>query len=272
MVYMRISVDFLHKRLVHGINILLFIFSLISFLGTISGILLIFLYRNYGLNTGGHGVDLTVFGWFFYSLVCLIYYSREYRTAIEKRELRRHGWFIILSAFNVFLASLSIASFPLFNLVGDYLFYLILFILGFNVLVIITMLATRSMKNTLILSLVIGSFMIVFVHSPFRTMLPGGKPKLHEITLRYSPEENPAMDTLYISMYYDRFPDRPVTLPLTKSGTDTYEIRMPSYSYIGYLYYRVRTDSGNARHYFSQATGIDSIRLRIPDKTSYRLE
>lgn len=72
-------------------------------------------------------------------------------------------------------------------------------------------------------------------------------------------------------MYYEQFPDRPVTLPMNKSAENTYEINMPSYAYEGYLYYQVRTDSSDAKRYFSQAAGIDSIRLKVPYRTVYQL-
>ena len=270
-VYLRISIDFLRKRFIHKINILLSAFSFLSFLGTVSGILLLFLNRSYGMSTRGHGVDLTVFGWFFFSLVCLIYYIREFRTTIEKKELKKTGWFITLAVFNVFLAAISIASFPLYRHVQGYLFYLIGFILGYNILAIMVLLFTGSMKNTLILALVLGSFMIVFIHSPFRSKLPGGIPKLHQITFQHNPETQPELDKLYITMFYDRFPDKPITLPLRKLGDDGFEITMPSYAYKGYLFYKIRTDSSDAREYFKQATGLDSVRLKVPGEKVYQL-
>lgn len=270
-VYLRISADFFQKRFIHKVNILLSLFSFLSFLGTISGILLIFLNRNYGVSTRGHGVDLTVFGWFFFSLLCLIYYVREYRSTIESKELKKTGWFISLSVFNIFLSSISIASFPLYHYVQGYLFFLILFILGFNFLAIIFLLTSRSMKNTLILSLIIGSFMIIFIHSPFRSKLPGGRPKLHQITLQLSPSKSPDQDKLFISMFYDQFPDKPITLPLRKKGDKHYEITMPSYAYKGYLYYKIEPDSTDAREYFSRVTNFDSVHLKVPKKTIYQI-
>jgi len=270
-VYLRITLDFIRKRFVHRINLLLSVFSSLSFLLTISGILLIFLNRTYGLSTRGHGVDLCVFGWFFFSLLCLIYYVREYRSAIENRELKRFRWFIRLSGFNVFLAAISIASFPLYHQVQAYLFFLILFILGFNLLVFTVLLFTRSLKSTLILSLVIGSFMIVFIHSHFRYKLPGGKPKLHELTLQVNTGEDLSGENLYISMFYDQFPDKPITLPLRKMDDKIYAITMPSYPYRGYLYYAVIKDSLEAKQFFSQAVKLDSIALSVPRKKQYDL-
>jgi hypothetical protein len=272
LVYLRIAVDFLRKRFVQGINRLLSAFGFLSFAGTLAGILLIFLHRNYGVNTNGHGVDLTVFAWFFFSLACFIYYVRERRSAIEKQELQRHSWFIALAAFNLLLSGLSVASFPLYQHVQAYLFFLILFILAFNVLAIGILLLTRSMKNTLILSLVIGSFMIVFIHSPFRSKLPGGKPKLHEITLQYTIKKKQAPEILYISMFYDRFPDKPITLPLIHTGTGRFTICIPSYAYRGFLYYKIRTDSSDAAEFFRTGLHPDSIRLYIPAKTVYELK
>ncbi len=271
-VYLRISIDLFRKRFIHKVNILLSVFSMISFLGTISGILLIFLNRDYGMSTRGHGVDLTVFAWFFYSLVCMIYYIREYRSAIEKKELKKTGYFISLAAFNVFLAAISIASFPLYHFVQGYLFYLIGFILGFNLLTIVVLLFTRSMKNTLILTLILGSFMIVFIHSPFRSKLPGGKPRLHQISLQISTEESIPIEKLYITMYYDRFPDKPITLPLRKSGSGSFGITMPSYAYKGYLYYAVKIDSINAVQYLSQPVDLDSIKINVPHEKTYQLK
>ncbi|MFC2081015.1 hypothetical protein ACFLR8_02275 [Bacteroidota bacterium] len=270
-VYLRISSDFFRKRFVHKINILLSAFSFLSFIGTISGIVLIFLNRNFGTSTRGHGVDLTVFGWFFFSLVCLVYLIREYRSAIDNKETRKFSLMAWLSGFNLFLAAISIASFPLYRQVQAYLFFLILFILGFNSLVLMVLFLTRSMKNTLVLSLVIGSFMIVFIHSQFRQKLPGGKPKLHQLSLQLSPIEKINQDNLYITMYYDRFPDKPITLPLQKMGGTGFGITMPSYAYKGYLYYAIMKDSMDARQYLSRQVNLDSIRLNIPRKKLYPL-
>jgi len=271
LVYLRISFDFYKKRFVSRINLLLSVFSFLSFFGTLSGILLIFLFRNFDVSTRGHGVDLTVFAWFFFSLICLIYYLREYRTSIESGELKKTKWFIALSIFNVFLAAVSIASFPLYRMVSGYLFYLIIFILAFNILALLFLASTRSMKNTLILSLVIGSLMIVFIHSHFRHSLPGGKPRIHQLSFQYSPKAETESGKLYISMYYDKFPDKPITLPLNKTLNGSYQITMPSYAYRGYLYYKVSKDSINEKEFFRMNGSIDSISLKIPKRTNYQL-
>ncbi len=162
---------------------ILSLLAFLSFLGTVSGILLLFLNRNYGVSTRGHGVDLTFFAWFFFSVLCLIYYVREWHLSIEKGESRKIRLFVWISGINVGLAAISVATFPLYHLVKDYLFFFILFLLGFNLVMLLLLLRTRSMINTLIVSLITGSFMIIFIHSQFRSQLPGGKPKLHEYTL-----------------------------------------------------------------------------------------
>jgi hypothetical protein len=271
-VYLRISFDFFSKRNIPKGNTGLSVLALLSFLGTVSGILLIFLFRNFGFNTRGHGVDLTVFGWFFFSLLCLIFYRGESKSAIEPGEIRKMRWLGWLSAFNLILAAISIATFPLYHMVKDYLFFLILFILGFDLLVLVLLFATRSMKNTLAVSLILGSFMIVFIHSHFRTKLPGGKPKLYELTLQVSPQPTLNSDRYYISMYYENHPDRPITLPLSKIGKNLYEITMPSYAYRGYLFYGISKDSTGAAEYFHTTTSIDSILLKIPNKKIYQLK
>lgn len=271
-VYLRISADFFSKRHVRKANIWLAALALLAFVGTISGILLIFLFRNFGISTRGHGVDLTVFGWFFFSTLCLVYYTDEFRSAIEPGEIKKSRWLGWLSGANLFLAAISIASFPLYHLVKNYLFFLILFILGFDLLVLVILFATRSMKNTLAVSLILGSFMIVFIHSHFRTKLPGGKPKLYELTLQVTNDPVESSDKYYISMYYENYPDKPFTLPLRKMGADLHEITMPSYAYRGYLYYGITTDSIVAEEYFRSKPDIDSVLLRIPNKKIYELQ
>ncbi len=271
-VYLRISVDFFSKRHVRNVNIWLSVMALLGFVGTLSGILLIFLFRNFGISTRGHGVDLTVFGWFFFSLLCLVYYTGEFRSAIEPGEIKKMRWLGWLSGSNVFLAAISIATFPLYHMVKNHLFFLILFILGFDLLVLAILFATRSMKNTLAVSLILGSFMIVFIHSHFRTKLPGGKPKLYELTLQVSTDPAESSDRYYISMYYENYPDKPITLPLRKTDSNLYEITMPSYAYRGYLFYGIAADSSGAEEYFRSTPGMDSVLLRIPNKKIYQLQ
>ncbi len=270
-VYLRISIDFFSKRHIPKGNTGLSVLALLSFVGTISGIILIFLFRNFGFSTRGHGVDLTVFGWFFFSLLCLIHYRGEFKSAIEPAVIRKMRWMGWLSAFNVFLAAISIATFPLYHMVKDYLFFLILFILGFDLLVLVLLFATRSMKNTLAVSLILGSFMIVFIHSHFRTKLPGGKPKLYELTLQVAPEPSLNSNRYYISMYYENHPDMPITVPLSKVEDKLFEITMPSYAYRGYLFYSIATDSTGASEYLHTSTSVDSVLLKIPNKKIYRL-
>jgi hypothetical protein len=271
-VYLRISLDFFCKRHIRKVNIWLSLLSLLGFVGTLSGILLIFLSRNFGISTRGHGVDLTVFAWFFFSLLCLIYYTGEFRSAIEPGEIKKMRWLGWLSGSNVFLAAISIATFPLYHLVKNYLFFLILFILGFDLMVLAILFATRSMKNTLAVSLILGSFMIVFIHAHFRTKLPGGKPKLYELTLQITTRPAVISDRYYISMYYENYPDKSLTLPLMKRGNNRFEITLPSYAYRGYLFYGIATDSIGAEEYFRSTPCIDSVLLRIPTKTIYQLQ
>ena len=270
-VHLRISQDFFSKRQIGQRNVWFAVLAALAFLGTFSGILLIFLGRNFGISTQGHGVDLTVFGWFFFSLLCLIHYTGEFKSAIEPVEIRKMRWLAWISGLNVLLAAVSIATFPLYHLVKNYLFFLILFILGFDLLVFIFLFATRSMKHTLAVSLILGSFMIVFIHSHFRTKLPGGKPRLHELTLLYAPEQGSDRERYYVSLYYENHADRPITLPLRKMDESSYGITMPSYAFRGYLYYGISTDSLGAAEYFRNLENVDSILLRIPQKKFYQL-
>lgn len=270
-VYVRISIDFFRERRVRNSHILFTVFAGLTALGMLSGIILLFLNWNFGIDTRGHGVDLTVFGWFFFSLLCLIYYIQEWKSSFDKKEVRRLKLFARISGVSLALATVSIATFPLYALVEERIFFLIGLILGFDTTVLIAMLITRTMKNTLAVALIIGSIMTVFIHSPFRSRLPGGQPKLYGYTIQYSPVNDPDQETVYLYMYYKRFPGNPFTLPLRVQADRNYRISMPSYAFKGYLYYRLEKDSVDAVEYFRQYRTLDSIFIDVPKVKTYEI-
>ncbi len=271
-VHIRIASDFFRERRMKSSNVLLSVFSLLAAIGTISGILLFFLFRNYGINTRGHGVDLTVSGWFFFSLLCLIYYVKEWNTSIEKKEVPRLRLFIWISALHVLLSAVSMATFPFYGSLEPYIFFLIGLVLGFDSVVLIALLVTRSMKSTLAVTLVIGSFMIVFIHSPFREKLPGGKPRMYEYTLQYAPETPVAAEKLYLYMVYKQYPGNPFTIPLRKESDMQYRVHIPSYAFKGYIYYGIGRDSVNAIQVLGQAGQRDSLYINVPGEKIYNLK
>jgi hypothetical protein len=271
-VYLKLSVDFFRERRRGSVNILFSVLTFLGFLGTISGITLIFMNRNYGIDTRGHGVDLTIFAWFFFSIVCLIYYIREFRTSIEPAAMRKNRWFLWIAGLNVFLSGISILTFPLYNKVSGYIFYLIIIILALDILFLIFLLIRRYMNHSLIVALVIGSFMIVFIHSHFRHRLPGGEPKMHMMTIRIIPESMPEQQTLYFYMYYDQFPEHKMTVPMRLSEDNTFTNSWPSYAYKGYLIYLIGTDSLDAKVVFARPDNLsDSIYLEIPKNIEYHI-
>ncbi|KPK87596.1 MAG: hypothetical protein AMS27_02085 [Bacteroides sp. SM23_62_1] len=271
-VYLKLAVDFFRERRYETINILYSVLMFLGFVGTITGIILIFLNRNFGIETSGHGVDFTVFAWFFLSIVCFLYYSREYRTSIDPVAVRKNLRFTRIAGFNLFLSGLSVLTFPLYSLVSGYIFYLITIILVLDILLLIFLLIKRYMNNSLIVAMVMGSFMIVFIHSGFRQKLPGGSPKMHTMTVKVIPENLPEQHTVYLYMYYNRFPEYKITVPMKLSGDSTFTNSWPSYAYKGYLIYLVGKDSLQAnRVIMDNRSKLDSIYLDIPKNLEYHI-
>lgn len=271
-VYLKLAIDFLRERRRGKVNILFSFLTLLGFAGILSGIIMIFLNRNYGIDTHGHGVDLTVFGWFFFSLVCLIYYIREFKTSIDPSALRKNRWFIWIAGLNVFLTGTSVLTFPLYYRVSESIFYLIIVILALDILFLLFLLIKRYMNNSLIVALVISSFMIVFIHSHFRSRLPGGKPKMYTITVKIVPEKKPDQSTLFLYMYYDHFQEYKMTVPMRLAEDNTFTNSWPSYAYKGYLIYLVGLDSLDASQVFTEHNSIlDSIYLNIPKLKEYHI-
>ena len=273
LLYFRVGIDFAREVRSAPANLYLSILAFLSFLGNTSGIILIFLSRNYGINTSGHGPDAMVFGWFFFSVLCLIYFIREYKTSVESPSRRRNNIFIWLSGFNLLLALLSVASFPLYSTVSNYLFYFILLILAFNLVIIIWLAIKKYFKYTLIAALFTGSFMLVFIHSNIRHKLPGGQPTMHTISVNVKPAETVNQQTIYLYFYYDQYPDHKFTIPMRLSPEGYYTNAWPSYPYKGYLVYKTGNDSIDAGRAFSLLPApVDSLYLNIPKIKEYNIE
>jgi len=269
-VFFKIGLDFYREMGRHRTGVLMSLLAMLSFLGTLSGIILIFLQRTMDINTAGHGVDLTVFSWFLFSLLCLIYYSRQRAHSIDPQSKKRNSFLSWISAANIFLASASIATFPLFSMLGDYIFYLIIFILIFDVLVVVIFLIGKYMKNTLAVTLILGSFMIVFIHSHFRQMLPGGNPQMHSINVTINTTSSSADTKLYLYMYFDKYKEHKFVLPMRQIDMGYYANSIPSYAYKGYLVYAIRADSVNASYLFQQdGIMLDSLELNVPKIQDY---
>ena len=214
-----------------------------------------------------------VFGWFFFSLLSFIYFYRDYKTSIEQAPRRRNRLFTWLSAANLVLAITSIATFPLYNKVENYLFYFILFILAFDLVCIIGLAVRRYFKYILIAALFTGSFMLVFIHSPLRQKLPGGQPEMDIISVNVYPAESLDRNTIFLYCYYDQYPGDKFTIPMRRTPAGYYTNAWPSYPYKGYLVYIVGTDSIDAGRVFLQPPGpVDSILLDIPGTREYTIQ
>lgn len=271
-VYLRIGNHLFRERHRHKSGISMSIMAFLSFIGTVEGIILIFLNRNFGMETRGHGVDLTVFSWFFFSLLCLIYYGGQHRHSIDHRAKSRNGFLGWLSGINLFLAMVAIATFPLYAVVSDYIYILIIVILAFDLVSILWLLAGRYMKNTLAVTLVAGSFMTVFIHSGFRSLLPGGKPRMHSITLTAQQDPDRETNRAYLYFYYDKFRDHPFLLPMKKGPDGNFSLTLPSYPYRGYLVFSIRQDSTKpGPQPGKDLMNMDSVLLNVPKQLDYKL-
>lgn len=170
-----LSLDFFRSRRHHPSNIWLGAGSLLSALLVMSGFILFFLVVNYGVNTHGHSVDLMIFSYVLFSLVAFFYFSRQRRLAVESSSTRSYNWFVIFSAVQLFLAILSFLSLPLYAWAVDYIWILIWVILAVDLLSLALLILLR-IRNMIFFVLLALSFMITFIHSPVRRLLPAGEP------------------------------------------------------------------------------------------------
>ena len=169
-----LSFDFFRSRRNHPSNIWFGGGILLGAILVICGFMLFFLVINFGINTRGHGVDLMIFSYLVTSLVLFLYFIRQRRLSLSQEGKKGLTWFILFCGIQLGLSLLSFLSFPFYNWAVDYIWILIWTILGVNIVSLIILLMKRT-RNILFFVLLMLSFMITFIHSPLRRLLPGGK-------------------------------------------------------------------------------------------------
>jgi hypothetical protein len=174
---MLLSSDFFRSRKNNTANLGYAIGALLSALMVISGFLLLFLMIRFRVSTRGHGVDLTIFSYLVLALVIFLYFLRQRKLSISREGSKKLAWFILFSGTQLFFAVLSFLSLPLYAWAVHYIWILIWAILAFNLASLI-ILFTRRIRSILYMILLLLSFMITFIHSPLRRLLPAGKPHI----------------------------------------------------------------------------------------------
>ncbi len=168
-VYIRFCIDFFKHTKNNTINYLMGSLTFLTFCTTLFGYILIFLWQ-FDIYSNGHGVDLTIFGYFFFTITAIIYNINRRKLSTSKRKRSKLFSLIIFSIVHLLLAIVSILSFPFYYWVQHYIYILILIILSFNILLITYLIFRKMLKNILFITLMAGSFMIVFIHSPFNSL------------------------------------------------------------------------------------------------------
>jgi hypothetical protein len=170
-----LSIDFFRSRRYHRSNFWFGAGTLLAALLASCGFILFFLLVNYRINTRGHSVDLMIFSYVIVSLVVFLYFIRQKKLTLSREGKRMYRWFLLFSGIQLFLAILSFLSLPFYAWAMDYIWILIWVILGVDLLSILLLVFFR-IRNMMFFVLLTLSFMITFIHSPLRRLLPAGKP------------------------------------------------------------------------------------------------
>jgi hypothetical protein len=170
-----LSIDFFRSRKYHGANLAFALATLLSSLFVIAGMVLLFAMVRFRVNTRGHGPDLMIFSYLILSLVIFFYFIRQRSLSVSESGSRKNTWFIVFSALQLCYALLAFLSLPLYAMAADYIWILIWAILLTD-LASLFILLSRRIRSILFMTLLLLSFMITFIHSPLRRLLPAGKP------------------------------------------------------------------------------------------------
>jgi hypothetical protein len=210
----QLSADFFRSRRNHAGNLGYAIGSLLSALLVMAGYALLFLMIRFRINTRGHGVDLMIFSYLILAGVVFLYFLRQRRLAVSREGTRKLSWFLLFSSIQLLFAILSFLSLPFYAWAVDHIWILIWAILAVN-LVSLILLLIRRIRNVLFMVLLLLSFMITFIHSPLRRLLPGGIAPA-PAALAAAPETSgQQMEGTWLRMG----PQGPISLTFSSDGT-----------------------------------------------------
>jgi hypothetical protein len=170
-----LATDFFRSRRNHSANLGFALGSLLSGLLVISGYALLFLMIRLRINTRGHGVDLLIFSYLALSLSLFPYFLNQRKASLSADTRKEMTWFVLFCSMHLLFSVLSFLSLPFYAWAVDYIWILIWVILAFDLLCLVILLV-RRIRNILFMVLLLLSFMITFIHSPLRILLPAGRP------------------------------------------------------------------------------------------------
>ena len=209
-----LSTDFFRSRKNHPSNIWFGTGMMLGSVLVICGFILFFLVVNFGINTRGHSVDLMIFSYLITSLVLFLYFIRQRKLSIPQEGKKGLTWFVLFCGIQLGLSFLSFLSLPFYSWAVNYIWILIWIILAVNIVSLIILLL-RRIRNILFFLLLILSFMITFIHSPLRRLLPGGKAPVPVAFAAIPGTKAQQMEGTWLKMG----PQGPTSLTFSSDGT-----------------------------------------------------
>jgi len=204
--FLLVSLVFLRYSVVFNISRNLKFHKLLSFLsGTVfvlflAGSVFRFLWLNYGLSNP-HVMPMLIFSWFILGIISQLYYHELYKTYSKKNSRKKIRIFQFMVSVHLFLAAISMSTF-FFPFLMQFIPILSGVIVSIDVVFFISVIMIKQKGSGVIKSLLVSSFLIVFIYFPHKALV---NPQSYSVQFQTITKEEIDTDNLYLHINYFKY-------------------------------------------------------------------
>lgn len=204
--FLLVSFFFLRYSVVFNISRNLKFHKLLSFLsGTVfvfflAGSVFRFLWLNYGLSNP-HVMPMLIFSWLILAIISQLYYHELYKNYSKKNSKRRISIFQFMVSVHLLLAAVSMSTFFV-PVLMQYIPELSGVIISIDVIFFISVIMMKQKGSGVIKSLLVSSFLIVFIYFPHKALV---NQQSYSVQFQTITKGGIDMDNLYLHINYFKY-------------------------------------------------------------------
>jgi hypothetical protein len=213
-VFLRYSVIFNQDANLKNHN-LLSVLSGIVFVFFLTGSIFRFLWLSYGLSNP-HTMPMLIFSWLLLTIIAIIYYKHVYQKYKHPRHKRFIMLFRVMAYVHLLLALFSMSTL-FFKSLQQFIPLLAGVIIGIDLIFFLAVVFIKQKGKGVIKSLLISSFVMVFVYFPLKSTT---QPEVYSLQFKAVSQQNLNTDKLYLHANYFKYGKE--TLVMSRKNDSVY--------------------------------------------------
>jgi hypothetical protein len=197
-----------NNNLLSGLSGIVFVFFL-------TGSIFRFLWLSYGLSNP-HTMPMLIFSWLLLTIIAIIYYKHVYQKYKHPRHKRFIMLFRLMAYVHLLLALFSMSTL-FFKSLQQIIPLLSGVIVGIDLIFFLTVVFIKQKGKGVIKSLLISSFVMVFVYFPLKSTT---QPEVHSLQFKAVSQQNLNTDKLYLHANYFKYGKE--TLVMSRKNDSVY--------------------------------------------------